>query len=126
MSEINSNINKIRFNSKIENINKSAESKKSVEGNEVKESTEQNIVPDTGVLGRSQIVSTKGMDCTQSIDEAVKLANECPEILKTGDDMFDSLYEEFLNSGMKPDEAYSMASMGMHEFMEIATPRIKK
>ena len=126
MSEINNNVNNIRLpkNHFDKNINDSKKVKP--ENIPAEEQPSLNIVPDTGILGRSQIHSTKGGDIAKSVDEAVALAHEYPEILKTGDEMFDALYDDFIKAGNSPEEAYAMASTGIMEFMEIATPHYKK
>ena len=125
MSEINNNVNNIRFhkNNFDKNIN---EPKKNPAESTAEEKPQAKIVPDTGVLGRSQIQGVKGGDIAKSIDEAVALAQEYPEVLETGDSVFDSLYNDFIKAGKSPEEAYAMASTGMMEFMEIAKPYCRK
>ena len=124
MSEINNNMNKIRYTRNIEPESKINDSKKLPKDNFVEEKQEDRI-QDTGVLGRSQVHSVKGSDITKSVDEAVALAIESPEILEAGDPVFDALYEDFLKSGMKPEDAYAMAATGMFEFREIASAHRK-
>ena len=120
MSEINNNINKIRFpKSNFDNNIKGLKPVKP-DSTTAEEKPQSAIVPDTGVLGRSQIHGVKGGDIAKSVDEAVALAQEFPEILESGDSIFDSLYNDFIKAGNSPEEAYAMASTGLMEFMEIA------
>lgn len=119
MAEINNNnFVKFQVGSKpidVNNVNKEAPQQ------QVKEDIpEKKYVPDTGVLGRSQVRSTKGGDITKSVDEAVKMAQEHPEILEAGEIVFDSIYEAFLADGLSPDEAYAQASLAVDEFCEVA------
>ena len=119
MAEINNNnFVKFQVGSKpidVNNVNKEAPQQQVKE-----EPSEKKYVPDTGILGRSQVRSTKGGDITKSVDEAVKMAQEHPEILEAGEIVFDSIYEAFLADGLSPDEAYAQASLAVDEFCEVA------
>ncbi|MCD7780764.1 MAG: hypothetical protein LUH05_08860 [Candidatus Gastranaerophilales bacterium] len=119
MTEINNNIP--NFGHKIEKIenNKHIEEQKSVKQNEDFDKT-VNYVPDTGVLGRSQVKTTKGMDISKSVDEAVALAENNPALLGCSEGVFDSLYKSFLEMGMEPSDAYMNALFGEQELLEIA------
>lgn len=81
---------------------------------------EHKYVPDTGVLGRSQVKCAKCGDIPKSVDEAVMLAKQHPEIMEAGEFVFDSIYEQFLADGLTPAEAYAQASLAVDEFCEIA------
>ena len=71
---------------------------------------EHTYAPDTGVLGRSQVVkSTKGGNITKSVNEAVTMAKEMPSVMLITDEIFDAAYNEFLEDGMSEDEAYIAA-----------------
>ena len=123
MSEINNKINNIgypksNFDKNIGDIKKLPQDKSR------EEKSQPEGIRDTGVLGRSQVL--KGSDISKSVDEAVALAQEYPEILLAGDGMFDALYDDFIKAGNTPEEAYAMASAGMMEFREIATPHCSK
>ena len=119
MAEINNNnFVKFQVGSKpidVNNVTKEAQQQQVKE-----EPSEKKYVPDTGILGRSQVRSTKGGDITKSVDEAVKMAQEHPEILEAGEIVFDSIYEAFLADGLSPDEAYAQASLAVDEFCEVA------
>ena len=84
------------------------------------EGLEQKYVPDTGVLGRSQVKSAKGGDITKSVDDAIKMVKEHPELVEAGEVVFDSIYEQFLADGLSPADAYAQASLAVDEFCEIA------
>ncbi len=121
MAEINNNISGYGINrEKIEVKNKEPDliTKKEIEKlNKTPNKTD--YVPDTGVLGRSQVKSAKHGDIAKSIDEAVILAEKNPVLLQCSESMFDCLYEKFLNQGMKPSEAYTRALLAEEEFLEI-------
>ena len=89
-------------------------------------SDEIQYVPDTGILGRSQIKNQKGSDVTRSVDETIALCEKFPQIMECGDELFDSLYEQFLADGMEPHEAYAKASLAMEEFVEIGKAQLSK
>jgi hypothetical protein len=121
MSEINNNgfgnkINDIRFR----NIQPDKQDKTKPENTSDKKAEEKNIVPDTGILGRSQVKGIKGGDLTKSIDETVALAIKHPEIISGGDEIFDLIYDRFIKEGYTPDKAYALASLGVEEFTEIS------
>ena len=77
-------------------------------------------VPDTGVLGRSQVKTTKGADVTKSVDEAVKMAKNNPNLMRCCEDMFDGLYKYYLDEGLSRSEAYEKALLAEEEFMKIS------
>ena len=119
MTEINNNVN--TFGYKVEKLQGSEKQKPS----EIKVSEEEtqanDKILDTGVLGRSQVVNrAKNSDGISSVDEAVKLANEDITMLNCSDEIFDEVYNKFINDGLKPEEAYIMAALGQKEFLETA------
>lgn len=121
MTEINNNINK--FGYQVEKI--PAGDKANVpeeKAGEVKEEISgKDEILDTGVLGRSQVVNrTNGTSASSSIDEAVRLANENIDMLSCADELFDNVYNQFIEQGFKPEDAYVMASIGLKEFQDIA------
>ena len=118
MAEINNNIPSFGINNKkVENKQKEVVKAQP----QVKdECPEHNYVPDTGVLGRSQVKCSKCGDIQKSVDEAVMLAKQHPEIMEAGDLMFDSIYESFLADGLDPADAYAQASLAAEEFCQIA------
>ena len=125
MAEINNNIQKFGYN--IEKIDNCKNKKTDINHVEIQtESEGQQYVPDTGILGRSQIKNPKGSDVTRSVDETIALCEKYPQILDCGDRLFDSLYEQFLKDGMDPSEAYSNASMAMAEFVEIGKAQLSQ
>lgn len=125
MAEINNNIQKFGYN--IEKVDNSKNKTPETPHVEVPEgSEEKRYVPDTGILGRSQIKNPKGADVTRSVDETIALCEKYPQILNCGDELFDTLYEQFLKDGMDPSEAYSNASMAMAEFVEIGKAQLSQ
>lgn len=123
MAEINNNIPKFGYN--IEKIdNKNNKIAESISPEIQQEAQEHQYVPDTGVLGRSQIKNTKGADVSKSVDEAVMLAEKYPQLLECGDELFDVLYEQFVADGMEESEAYSKASLAMEEFCDISRAQL--
>lgn len=82
--------------------------------------TAEEKVPDTGILGRSQVDGLKGADFSKSVDEAVKLAKSNPVGLQASEDIFEIMYDKFLNAGMPKDEAYFKATLAEEKFMETA------
>lgn len=119
MAEINNNISNFGINGKkVENnkLNKELQPQLQVK----EEGLEQKYVPDTGILGRSQVKSAKGGDITKSVDDAIKMVKEYPELVEAGEVVFDSIYEQFLADGLSPADAYAQASLAVDEFCEIA------
>ncbi len=120
MSEINNNygFKKIDKIEKIEKIEKPAnqnnEEKPAVENNK------PNYVQDTGVLGRSLVKDAGHTDITKSVDEAVALALNHPDILEGGESMFTAIYNDCMKKGMGPLEAYYIGSEAIKEFAEIS------
>ena len=126
MTEINNNIPKYLIN-KIDQ--RSIEPESTHEGDldiKAQQSKEVKELKDTGVLGRSQIREAKGFDVTRSIDETIALMEKYPEIAECGDELFDTLYEQFLSDGMSNSEAYEKASLAMEEFVEISKAQLAK
>lgn len=123
MAEINNNIPKFGYN-KIDKVEKNNKPVDATQANVSQEASEQHYVQDTGVLGRSQIKNAKGTDVTKSVDDAVKLAEKYPQLLECGDDLFDSLYEQFIADGLEPSDAYAKASIAMEEFSDIAVAHL--
>ncbi len=119
MAEINNNIPNFGINGKkVENnkLNKELQPQTQVK----EEGLEQKYVPDTGVLGRSQVKSAKGGDITKSVDDAIKMVKEHPALVEAGEVVFDSIYEQFLADGLSEADAYAQASLAVDEFCQIA------
>lgn len=120
MAEINNN-NFVKYtvgNKPIEVNNKDKEVQQQPQVKE--EGTEPKYVPDTGVLGRSQVKSAKGGDITKSVDDAIKMVKEHPALVEAGEVVFDSIYEQFLADGLSEADAYAQASLAVDEFCQIA------
>ena len=81
---------------------------------------EKTFVQDTGVLGRSQVASPKGADVTKSVDEAVALAIQNPELMEASEEFFDKFYDDLIKKGCSAEEAYTKAAMAEAEFAETA------
>ena len=75
-------------------------------------------MPDTGVLGRSQVKNIKHGDVSRSVDEAVELMRRKPIVLDSSDKIFDILYNSFLKEGLDPSEAYIKALLAQEEFIQ--------
>lgn len=120
MAEINNNSNFVKYpigKKPIEITNKEKEVQQQPAQHEPQE---RSYVPDTGVLGRSQVKCSKcGADITQSVDEAVALAKGNPGLLLGSDRIFDSIYNGLLLEGMEESEAYMKALACEEEFMQM-------
>ncbi len=126
MSEINNNIPSFGINSK--KVEKRYNNENADKQPQVKsECCEHKYVPDTGVLGRSQVKvkcpKCGGADIAASVDETVKLAQKNPEILEASDVIFDEVYEAFLADGCTKEEAYAQATLAVEEFCLTALAR---
>lgn len=122
MTEIsNNNIGKYGYN--IQKVEKEKEKAKECgcANCKAEEKSEQNYMPDTGVLGRSQVKSKNGGNIPKSVDEAVALAAKKPEILLGSEDVFTSIYDKLIKEGMPESEAYIQALMAEDEFLSIAS-----
>ncbi len=125
MAEINNNITKFGYN--IEKIDNNKNKIQDATPTDMQTGAEEiQYVPDTGILGRSQIKNPKGSDVTRSVDETIALCEKYPQIMECGDELFDTLYEQFLADGMDASEAYTKASLAMEEFVEIGKAQLSK
>ena len=77
-------------------------------------------VPDTGILGRSQVKTTKGADISKSVDEAVNMAKRHSTLMQCSEKIFNYIYQSYLDKGLSPSEAYEKALLAEEEFMEIS------
>ena len=120
MTEINGNIPNFGLNiGKVE----PKKEKETLKQQNIDNEQQQTYIQDTGVLGRSQVVRTRGGDITRSVDEAVNLAKNHPELLDGGDVVFESVYNTFVDQGMDESDAYLKALSAQTEFMDIASQR---
>lgn len=120
MTEINGNIPNFGLNiGKVE----PKKEKEILKQQNIDNEQQQTYIQDTGVLGRSQVVRTRGGDITKSVDEAVNLAKNHPELLDGGDVVFESVYNTFVEQGMDEADAYLNALSAQSEFMDIAAQR---
>lgn len=124
MTEINNNNmnydTKIR---KVKQINPPEKAEKTENIENIEEQTikqEQNFIEDTGVLGRSLVKKSNGGNVAKSIDEAVFIAINHPEILEGGEELFNAAEDYFKNLGMNEEEAYFSALLAQEEFNELA------
>lgn len=115
MAEINNNIQNFGINTDKIGSRKNSEPVKEAAIQE--ESKEHNYVPDTGVLGRSQIKNVHGSDIQKSVDEAVSLAKNNPALMGCSEGIFDYLYKDYINNGMDSSEAYMKALLAEEEFL---------
>ena len=79
----------------------------------------RSVVPDLGVLGRSQIKGVKSADITRSVDEAVALAKGNPAILEACDKLYENIYQSKIKEGMTAAEAHEFALMAEGELLDI-------
>lgn len=120
MTEINGNLPNFGLNiGKVE----PKKEKETLKQQNIDNEQQQTYIQDTGVLGRSQVVRTRGGDITRSVDEAVNLAKNHPELLDGGDVVFESVYNTFVEQGMDEADAYLNALSAQTEFMDIAAQR---
>lgn len=122
MTEIN-NIHNYGFN-KIDKNDRQKISDKST-NIEPRDKHIQDDIKDTGILGRSQVKTSKIGDSSQSINEAVDLAQNNPALLEISSKLFDYMYDKCINEGMGPDEALMNALLFESEFMDIAYKPVK-
>lgn len=122
MAEINNNIPNFGINNKkVENkLNKDVVAPQTQQSDE---NETPHYIQDIGVLGRSQVKCAKFADVSKSVDEAVALAKNHPEILEAGEMVFDRIYDSFIADGLEPAEAYAQASLAVDEFCELALSR---
>ncbi len=118
MTEINGNISKFGLNAgKVEPIKgKETLKQQNIENGSDKQ---HSYIHDTGVLGRSQVIKSGKRDIEKSVDEAVFLAQNHPELLKSGDIIFENTYNTFLKQGMKESDAYINALLAQNEFTDM-------
>lgn len=119
MTEINNNIpnfgqNKIHFNK--------AKSGQETEQPVPKKGTEEEVqyVPDTGVLGRSQVVQSKGGDIPATVDETVKLVENNPAFVSASESVFNTIYGDLISQGYEPSDAYMKALFAEEKFYDMA------
>lgn len=118
MAEINNNITSFGRNiEKIETAPKESTTQKAPADEERTKTLE--YIPDTGILGRSQVKKANGGNIAKSVDEAVALAKEAPALLCGCESIFDCVYKDFINQGMEPSEAYTKALLAEEEFMQM-------
>ncbi len=119
MAEINNNIPKFGRNiERIENFNKESIIPETSTGEKNKP---MEYIPDTGVLGRSQVKSTKGGNIQKSVDEAVLLASKNPALMCGCESVFDCIYKDLLAQGMKESDAYMKALLAEEEFLQVGS-----
>lgn len=120
MAEINNNSNYVKYpigKKPIEITNKDKEVQQQPTQQEPQE---RSYVPDTGVLGRSQVKCSKcGADFTQSVDEAVALAKNNPGLLLGCDKIYESIFQGLLAEGLSEAEAHEKAMACEKEFYEL-------
>ena len=117
MAEINNNIP--NFGPKVDKINKKETQRYSQPENKIEDIKQNEYVPDTGVIGRSQI-KAKNNDISKSVMDAVNLAKSNPALLKGSETIFEKLSEEYTKQGMQPSEAYEKALIAEEEFLAMA------
>ena len=117
MTDINNIKNYSHNVEKIEKNNKPSVKQEAVKPEETE--VKQTYVQDTGVLGRSQIKTTKGADVTGSVKAAVELAQNRPEILDASETFFNNALNRFISEGMEFNDAYTSAILAEEEFIEM-------
>ncbi len=117
MTDINNIPNYGHNVEKIEKNNKPSVKHEAIKPEETQ--VKQTYVQDTGVLGRSQIKTTKGADVTGSVKAAVDLAQNHPDVLEASETFFDKVLEKFINDGMEYNDAYTSAILAEEAFLEM-------
>lgn len=118
MTEIN-NIPNFGYNHE---TNRSMQNKDIVRVPEA-EGTQREMVPDSGVLGRSQIKNAKIGNISQSVDAAVKLAKNNPVMLEACDDIYENAYAQKKKEGASDSEANYYALNVEAEFLDLLAAR---
>ena len=118
MTEIKKNIP--NYVNNIENIKPSSSSKNEGNNRTGEISDEHTYIADTGVLGRSQVDGLKGSGITRCVNETVAMAKNKPELMNCGDEVFETAYKRFLDSGFTKEEAYTNALLTEESFYELA------
>ena len=119
MAEINNNIPK--FSKNIEKVDVKKSKDIQIEPAVIEDKAETTYVADTGVLGRSQVRNAKGADISRSVDEAVMIATKNPALLTGSETIFDTIYNDLIESGMNESDAYMKALMAEEEFLALGT-----
>ncbi len=83
----------------------------------------RSVVQDLGVLGRSQVRSTKAGDISKSVDEAVALAINNPALLEACDDLYETVYQNKIKEGMSECDAHDFAMNAEAELLDIVASR---
>lgn len=129
MTEINNNnMNYDTAIRKVKQINQPEKAERTENLENIEEQNikaEQAFVEDTGVLGRSLLLKSNGGNIAKSIDEAVFIALNHPEILEGGEELFNAAEDYFKQQGLNEEEAYFSALLAQEEFNEIANTVIK-
>ena len=117
MSEINNNIPNFRINK----IDRHTVEPTTLfeESPEPTEPTEPSVVPDPGVLGRSQVKRANGGNIAKTIDETVAIAKNTPALMCCCEGIFDTVYNDLIAQGKNPDDAYMQALLAEEELLEI-------
>ncbi len=119
MAEINNNIP--NFSKNIEKVDVKKGKEIQIEPTVIDEKAETTYVADTGVLGRSQVRNAKGADIARSVDEAVMIATKNPALLTGSESIFNTIYNDLIESGMNESDAYMKALMAEEEFLALGT-----
>ena len=119
MAEINNNIP--NFSKNIEKVDVKKGKEIQIEPAVIDEKAETTYVADTGVLGRSQVRNAKGADIARSVDEAVMIATKNPALLTGSETIFNTIYNDLIESGMNESDAYMKALMAEEEFLALGT-----
>ena len=119
MAEINNNMYN-QYGFQIDRIDKKDNTPKQNAEIAKEEKEERNYVPDTGVLGRSQIHRLNGADITKSINDAVDMAENQPVRMNCSEMIFDHMYDKYIDAGLSEADAYTRALMDEEEFLDIS------
>ena len=117
MAEINNNIPNFGFK-KVETPNIAPEPTPPTAPT-TPEAPEPTVMPDPGVLGRSQVRPANGGNIVKTIDETVAIAKNNPAIMRCCEGMFDTIYNDLIAQGKNPDDAYMQALLAEEELLEI-------
>lgn len=117
MAEINNNIPNFGFK-KIDKIS-TAEPTMPASTDVDTQAKEQTIVPDPGVLGRSQVKRANGGNISKTIDETCNIANNNPALMGCCEGVFNTVYNDLVAGGMNESDAYMQALLAEEELLEI-------
>ena len=117
MAEINNNIPNFGFK-KVETPNIAPEPTPPTVPT-TSEAPEPTVMPDPGVLGRSQVKRANGGNIVKTIDETVSIAKNNPALMGCCEGIFNTVYNDLVEGGMNEADAYMQALLAEEELLEM-------